>query len=81
MRALGVSRADRDGVHVKPGKPGHLLVDLGIVLHRARAQRIEALVHAVVQLGQPHEMPHEVDLAHLGQGRDRRAADASGGRW
>ncbi len=57
-------------VRVQPSEtwqPGHLLVDFGVVLHRAGAQWVEALVNAVVHLGQAQVMSHDVNLADLRQ--------------
>jgi len=39
-----------------------LLVDLGVVLHRARAERIQPLVHRIVELRKPHIVTHHVHL-------------------
>jgi hypothetical protein len=41
---------------------GHALVELGVVLHRARPQRIEAGVEVEVALGQPVEVPDDLRL-------------------
>ena len=43
------------------------LGDLRVVLHRARAQRVEAGVHAVVHLRQAGVVADQVDLGDLGQ--------------
>ena len=40
---------------------------LGVVLHRAGAERIEVRVDREVQLRQPRVMAHDVELADLGQ--------------
>ena len=42
------------------------LVHLRVILHGARAERVEAGVDAVVQLRQAHVVAHQVDLGHLG---------------
>ena len=63
----------------------HAFVDLGVVLHRAGAQGIGALVDPVVAPRELGEVAHELDLRHFGQagrglpaqgrrGRARRAA-------
>jgi hypothetical protein len=43
------------------------LVQLGVVLHRARAERIEAGVEVEVALGDPVVMAHDLGLGELGQ--------------
>ena len=48
--------------------PSNLLVDLGIVLHRAASQRIEPGVNAEVHLGEVGVVTYNVYLAHLRQG-------------
>ena len=45
----------------------HVLVDLGVVLHRARAEGIEAVVHAVDALAEGGVMAGELIFAHVGQ--------------
>ena len=54
--------------------PRHLLVDLGVVLHRARPQWIKAAVHAVVLAGEARVVPNDVHLAELGERGCRRAS-------
>ena len=49
------------------GHGGHLLVDLGIVLHRAGAERIEARIHAEVHLGEVVVVADHLGLADLGK--------------
>ena len=61
----------------KPGKPRHVLVDLRVVLHRARAERVEARVEPVVHLAQAREVTDHVELGHLGQGRRLAAQGGS----
>ena len=51
----------------KAGQPRQLLVEPRVVLHRARAERVEAAVDRVVLLRQPGEMPHDLRLAEPGQ--------------
>ena len=50
-----------------------LIAGLGVVLHRARAERIEVRVDGEVQLRQPREVAHRLELADLRQ-RGRRGA-------
>ena len=57
-----------------PAMRAAYLVHLRVVLHRARAERVEAGVDRVVQLGQPGVVAHQVDLGHLGQRQVVRAA-------
>ena len=55
---------------VEPGVPverGDALVELGVVLHRARAQRVEARVEVEVALGQAVVMAHDLGLGDLGK--------------
>ena len=55
------------------------LVDSRVVLHGARAERVAAAVHAVVERREPGEVAQQVDLADLGQARRARCgAGASG---
>ena len=51
------------------GQEGDLVVDLGVVLHRARPQRIEMGVDAEVQLAERGEILHHLGLGNLGQGQ------------
>ena len=57
---------------------GDALADLGVVLHRARAQRIGSRLDAVVARRQLGEVAHEIDLGDLGQAR-RPAAQRDAG--
>ena len=58
------------------------LVDLRVVLHRARAERIERDVDAVVPARQPHEVAHDLGFAHFGQRpAARRRARARRTAW
>ena len=52
----------------KTGQAGHVFVDLGVVLHGAGTQRIEAAIHAVVVFGKVRKMAHHVGLGQFGQG-------------
>ena len=54
-------------------QPRQLLVEPRIVLHRARAERVEPAVDRVVLLRQPREMAHDLRLAEPRQA-DRRLA-------
>ncbi len=49
------------------GEAGGQLVDLGIVLHGAGAQRIEAALDVVVLRGKVDEVPHGFGFADLWQ--------------
>ena len=55
------------------GQSGGPLVDLGVVLHRARAERVEARVDRVVELRQVDEVADDLGLVELGQADRRRA--------
>ena len=52
----------------KAGQGCHLLVDAGIILHSAGAQRIETAVHAVDLLDKLRIVAGDVRLAHFRQG-------------
>ena len=72
-RALG-QRVRRQRVELREaGQAGGPLVDLGVVLHRARAQRVEAAVHRVVEVREVDEVADDLGLVELRQ-RQRRAA-------
>jgi hypothetical protein len=62
---VGIERV-RVGQARQPRRP---LIDLGVVLHGARAEWVEAQVDGVVQVRQPVEMTQQVKLADLGQMR------------
>ena len=47
---------------------GNLLVDDGIVFHRARPERIETVVHTEVVVAEVGVMAHHRELVALGQG-------------
>ncbi len=49
------------------GQAGHALVELRVVLHGARAERVEAAVDAEVALRQPQVVAHHVELRELGE--------------
>ena len=61
------------------GQARRPLVDLGVVLHRARAQRVEAAVDRVVEVREAHEVVHHGGLVDLGQRRRRAARRCSAG--
>ena len=62
------------------GQPRHLLVDPRVVLHRAGAQRIQALVDREVQARKPREVARDLDLRDLGLPRDLAAQQRRGDR-
>ena len=66
-RALGGQGMDAG----EAGQGSHLLVDAGVVLHGAGAQRIEPAVHAVDVLIELGIVAAHVSLAHLGEQRGR----------
>ncbi len=74
-----LERALRIGVggqRVQPRKtrePGRPLVDLRVVFHRARPERIKLRVDRKVPLREPNEVPKGLGLAHFGE-RSRRFA-------
>ena len=51
----------------KAGQPGSRLVNLGVVLHRARAKRIITDVDRPIELAQAHIVPHQRELVDLRQ--------------
>ena len=53
-------------------QPGQLLVEPRVVLHRARAERVETAVDRIILLRKPREMPHYLRLAEPRQS-DRAA--------
>ena len=61
----------------KPGKPRHLLVEARVVLHRARAERIEAAVDRVVLAAEAHVVAHDFGFGQARQADRRRAAQAA----
>ena len=58
-------------------QPRHLLVEPRVVLHRARAERVEAAVDRVILLRQAGEMAHHLRLAEAGQADRRLAVEAA----
>ena len=67
---------------VQPGMPRQrrdALVQARVVLHRARAEGIEARVEVEVALGELDVMAHELGLGHLGQARRLGAPQARPG--
>src|SRR4051794_18313321 len=59
-----------------PGQRGGALVQARVVLHRARAEWIEARVEVEVALRQVHVVADDLGLAQLGQPRRLGAAEA-----
>ena len=55
------------------GQPRHLLVEARVVLHGARAERIDAGVDGVVLLAEAHVVAHRLRLGEAGQIDRRRA--------
>ena len=53
----------------KPGRRGHALVPLGVVLHRATAERVEVRIDRHVERRQIREVPHDFRLGHFRQRR------------
>ena len=51
----------------EPGQEGHFVVDLGVVLHGARTQRVKVGIDAEVQLAQGGEILDHFGLGNLGQ--------------
>ena len=64
---------------LKAGQRDGAVVDLGIVLHRARAERVEARVDGMVHLAEAGEVAHHLDLAHLRQGQVARSMPSGKG--
>ena len=57
-----------EGVHLAEAwQGGHVLVNLGVVLHGAGAQGVEAVVDAVDPLGQGGVVAGQLRLGHVGQ--------------
>src|SRR5262249_12241306 len=59
-------------------EPSQLLVPGGVVLHGARAERIEGGRGAIVPLRQPHEVTQDLELTHLGEAREGVVATEGG---
>ncbi len=66
-RALGVLGVLKRVEPRVPGQGGHALVQLRVVLHRARPERVEALVQVEVLRGERGVVAHDLGLGHLGQ--------------
>ena len=64
LGALGVLRRVQAGV---AGQRGDALVQLRVVLHRARAERVEAGVEVEVALGEPVVVADDLRLGDLGE--------------
>ena len=71
-------------LRTEAGQPGQSLVPLRVVLHRARAERVEVRVDRHVERRQVRVVPDDVQLAQLGQGgrrgRSMRLGDHRGER-
>ena len=61
-----------------PGQRRHALVQAGIVLHRAGAERVEAGIEVEVALGDPDVVTDDLGLGDLGQAWRCRPAQALG---
>ena len=61
-------------------EPRELLVDDGVVLHRARAERVHPLVEVVIAPREASEVAREHRLRHRGHGRRRGAQQRLGNR-
>ena len=48
---------------------GDIFIDFGIIFHRARAERIEAIIDAEVAARKRRIMADDIDFIHLGQVR------------
>ena len=68
-RALGRLVGGQGMEGGEAGQAGRPLVDLGVVLHGARAEGVEARVHAPVELGEVHVVADEGRLVELGECR------------
>ena len=66
-RALGVLVVLQRVQAREAGQRRHALVQLGVVLHRARAQRVEARVEVEVLLREVVVVAHDLGLGDLGQ--------------
>ena len=62
-RLLGLEGVDLG----KAGEGGHVLVDLGVVLHGAGPQGVEPVVDPVDPLGEGRVVPGQLRLGHVGQ--------------
>jgi len=64
----GAPQLGQERVQVpEPLEAGDLFADLGVVLHGAGAERIEAVVHTNVTPGELGEMPDDVNLGEFAQ--------------
>ena len=77
QRALGALRALRRVQARVARQRGDALVQLRVVLHRARAERVEAGVEVEVALREPVVVAHDLRLGDLGQLRRLGAAEAA----
>ena len=78
-RALGAARVLRRVQAGVPGQRRDPLVELRVVLHRARAERVEAGVEVEVAAREPVVVADDLRLGDLGQARRlARAAAAPG---
>src|SRR5438105_3692190 len=66
-RPLGVGRFLERMQSRVAGQRRDALVQLGVVLHRARAERVKAGVEVEVALGEAVEVAHDLGLRDLGQ--------------
>ena len=78
QRALGAARRLRRVQARVPRQRRDALVQLGVVLHRARAERIEARVEVEVALREPVVVADDLGLGDLRQPRRLGAAHARG---
>ncbi len=78
QRALGPLRALERVQAGVAGQRRDALVQARVVLHRARAQRVEARVQVEVALGQLHVVAHDLGLGDLGQAGALGAAETIG---
>ena len=76
------SRSVRERMHGREARQARdRLVHLRVVLHRARAERVEARVDAVVPLREAREVAHHVELGELGKsGMSSRTSSAPSSR-
>ena len=76
LRVLGVLERVQPGV---AGQRRHPLVQLRVVLHRARAERVEALVQVEVLRRQRHVVAHQLGLARPRAARPGRSRTCDAG--
>ena len=77
-RALRLARVLQRMQAGKAVQRRHAFVQLGVVLHRARSERVEALVEVEVPGRQAHVVAHDLRLGDLGQLRALAAAQTRG---